>query len=1299
MSTFLPSPTHPSRGKRENGQSASSDVNHRRRSDAMYDSETKEMLLVIETQNDLKQNAWRGEARRCSIGVSYDNDATRHSVNDSPKHHHGSHDGRRRDEDPEQTARKFEGWLAEVEQRQGQISTVNQTDLCLWFHEERLAAKTPFAAVVPCPASLRTDKARQRVVQAINAFAFPTFYVQTLPMGAKLSEVSQAFVRTPAHLPEATRYSSSDEKGKYAYATVPCHNGADAMDLMGRYVPLQDAVRDVPCLLLNDFCPLTPLCLRCLVVAGRCVAAEVVCDEAFTPLFGIRPNNTEEGHNGDGDGEGYTTAGERRRASAAARRREASASELGDDADGDYRTASDVIAFGLKRFVEETLGASLAARSYTALIAAEVKGFDPRVLGPRESDPPFWPVMTNEPLQQKPSPFNEAGLRFYVLSFDYADPCAFETFSAQELHAVGDYVVGREGEGIYLPPILRFVDGHEDERAAAQPLPTWSESSSVKSSLAASDASSRVLRDDDRKGTRPIALSASTLSASKDKSSFVSSLQSHKPAASTKDRLNRPPTSHPDRDGASSRPDKPSSSLKATPIVPKSRRADTSSKNGSTIGGSVVIPAVDDDTSSNNSHDTRSSNRLPSRTSSFNRPASVVSNGHKRNNTNNGATAPHVDPAVKSHTTTTSSSHKHEPSHTTDADGTERAPSEASSRPGRGDNASMDHSETASTVSTHSSRRLPERRLSAFATSSVTGSRRSSVGHDQDFLTETESVRSSLPPRRRSSVVASAAVPRPSPTAAGAAQASVVKSAAAPSIASDAASPYPRSSQQGQSQLGSTGRSADDKGRPMPRLPSPMRPEDIPVVESPNFGPSHFSAAASTASSAAPSTRSSRTRASGAELDADVVAGSRIGHPSSTRPTEKESPTPTSKPQSPSASAAPSVEMPSTRSRHSGHPDDPTDNARIAEPEKAAKSTTASMAESALTRSSKSASIRTKSSAAPSPQAPPQEPEALQYDAREEAEEGSQMPRRSSACNEDNASTRSDARGSKRRDAPATQKEDNPLINSPPATPAFNESKSPAPSATASSAQAPPEDEERQSEGPSVADSPSNQPRVGAARGSDRASSARPVADSERSGPSAPPSNTPQAPSQQSSVRSKTSSASSAVDDAGVETSDSAFDRSLSSAAPAQGSEEGSVVPDAMEFLNGSGEEPPAVDTTALASTPLQSEHDAEQQQQPSPPPSSEEGESPTSAFEGSETSSSSEQRSAPTKAATPASAGEEVSAPSPTAANASPTTDVSTEDRDAALRKARLHAIAALITARAAYEEVQRVTAMYKQE
>ena len=987
----------------------------------------KEVPIVVGTQNEVQQNAWRWEARRCSSNT----------VNTNGRHHHAACDARHCSDDAERLTQQFEDWLTVIEEGQGQLSTAHQTDLCLWFHEERLAAKTPFAAVVPCPASLQTDKARHNVIDAIDNFAFPTFYVQTLPMGAKLSEVSQVFVRTPAHLPEAIRYSSSEVRGKYAYSTVACHNGADAMDLISRYVPLQDAVRDVPCLLLNDFCPMVPLCLRCLVVAGHCVAAEVACDEAYTPLFGIRPNNADGAQNGfsDGDfmGEEHTTFGERRRTSAATRRREAPTTKdgrCGDEAEGDFRTASDVIAYGLKRFVEETLGASLGGRSYTALIAAEVKGFDPRVLGPRESDPPFWPVMTDEPLHLKASPFGEAGLRFYALSFDYADPTPFEAFAAQELHAVGDYVIEREAEGVSLPPILRFLDGHEAERAATRPPPqsfrvssppSFTKSSSPASSIASNRVSPARDKKDRRAASHRAASSAAPPGVVDGASTTASSPhRSEKRAAAPR---------HADvaKDKSSKiAPEKPTSPVKSVPIVLEPHDADNRGKGRYTVPGRKVDPADVDDVSSAISSSSRTSSRLPSRTSSFNRPT----RGANGNTSGNGdvlgerpATVAHADPSAKSYTaTTTASSVPRSQSWST----THRSRDEVEETPQmqRDGSVSVDHSETASSASTHASR-LPERRLSS-ASSSVAGdSQRSSVQRADDSVSVTESVRSSLPPRRRSSVLVAG---------------------------SDIASSSPKSSHRETSKCSRVALSSTAAKELKPEMPSPMRPEDIPVVKSPSFLFSqHSSTTHSIVSDVAPSTRSSQARASRQDerpvATATATASSRHSRRSSSSNNGSSAVSATEKEASPAKpqstvprSVASSVTWPMTTSASRSQPShlsggNPQVETFAAAPQKE----TASEAESASTR--------TTLSAVPSPHTPSSlhngDAGDDDHPAAEVQSEASAKPtslkKSHSAYSSTYASTRSSVR---RPDVSDARKEDIPWIPSPLKAPASSQKES-----------------------------------------------------------------------------------------------------------------------------------------------------------------------------------------------------------------------------------------------------------------
>ncbi|KAK7200950.1 hypothetical protein NESM_000154000 [Novymonas esmeraldas] len=465
--TFLPSPTAGSKSRRESGGSDTHNTATAAVATVAVTAEAVRAVSEVLTQAPIWQNAWVEEVRRSSSVAAVEVSGN------------GGGDAKEAvplEEDPTHVSEAFDGWLAVVEEEKGELTTAEQADLSLWFHEERLAAKTPFAAVVPCEGLLRSEKTQQRVAAVMDAFAFPTFYVQTLPTGAALSEVAEAFVSSAAHLPEARRHRAAEDRGVYSYTTVPCHSGSDAVRLARRFPALRTAVRDVACLLINDYCPVTPLCMRCLVVAGRCVAAEVVCDEAYTPLFGIRPNDCDSAavDNENGDAEASMSAAQRRRgsasaAAAAARRRRSSATAAADGAVDDTapRTASDVVAYGLQRYVEETLGRSLGCRSYTAVLSAEVKGFDPRALGPREGDPPFWPALAHDQPHLRPSPFEEAGLRFYLLALDYADPAPFEAFAPEELVVIGDYVVARPAAA--LPPVLRFLDGREAERAAARP--------------------------------------------------------------------------------------------------------------------------------------------------------------------------------------------------------------------------------------------------------------------------------------------------------------------------------------------------------------------------------------------------------------------------------------------------------------------------------------------------------------------------------------------------------------------------------------------------------------------------------------------------------------------------------------------------------------------------------------------------------------------------------------------------------------------------------------------------------------
>ncbi|AIN99756.1 hypothetical protein LPMP_281230 [Leishmania panamensis] len=469
MFTFRPSPARHSQSWRESCKPEKYGAT------AAASTALAEAFPLMLREDNVRQPTWAMEMRRNSQfsgggavddGHSVVSPKTTKSFSESRASSHAA----RHTENFKRATPEFEDWLAVGKVQQGELTTAQQTDLSWWFHDERLAAKTPFAAVVPCPARMSMEKAQQAVAAVIDAFAFPTFYVQTLPVGATLSDVAQAFVKRPAHLPEERRYRNAEKTGVYAYTAVPCRGGRDAMKLVMQSSALKDALREVPCLLLNDYRPLTPLCLRCLVVAGRCVAAEVACDEAYAPLFGLYPNNTGAAGTGDTNhaSDAHMTAGRRCGASVAACHHRLT-TLTGEDGEGTVqRTASDVVAYGLQSYVEEVLGQSLGNRAYTAVLSAEVKGFDPHVLRPRVSDPPFWPLMGREPLQLRRPPFEENSLQFFILSLEPADPGPFEAFGPEELHAISHYVLERAKAGAFLPPVVRFLDGHEVERAAAR---------------------------------------------------------------------------------------------------------------------------------------------------------------------------------------------------------------------------------------------------------------------------------------------------------------------------------------------------------------------------------------------------------------------------------------------------------------------------------------------------------------------------------------------------------------------------------------------------------------------------------------------------------------------------------------------------------------------------------------------------------------------------------------------------------------------------------------------------------------
>lgn len=320
------------------------------------------------------------------------------------------------------------------------INRPMQVDLGNWFHVETLAAKTPFAAIVPCRHP-DTEEGGRLMKESIGDLGFPTFYVQTVPIHSILSEVSRAFLPHAAHA-----RADSTNCGPYAYLRKPCHKGSDAVRLIHNNQLLRTALDASPVLLVNDHCPRVPICLRCLVVAGRCVAAEVACDKAFTPLFGVSLNKDEPA--------GRKTS----------RRRSFNENK---EVPAMVYTAADVLSFALDTFVEECLREILGDHSYEAVLIADVKGFDPCLLGTRGNSVPFWSRVDNSPSDQMPSPFGMDGVRFYILNVGKPRLKDFELFNAEELRVIAGYIHRRDrtGDQFRLPPVLRFLgsESRDDE--------------------------------------------------------------------------------------------------------------------------------------------------------------------------------------------------------------------------------------------------------------------------------------------------------------------------------------------------------------------------------------------------------------------------------------------------------------------------------------------------------------------------------------------------------------------------------------------------------------------------------------------------------------------------------------------------------------------------------------------------------------------------------------------------------------------------------------------------------------------
>nr|CCC53339.1 conserved hypothetical protein [Trypanosoma vivax Y486] len=267
-----------------------------------------------------------------------------------------------------------------------------------WYHADSLVSKTPFMAIAPCPRGLSED-GQMEVVKVVDALELPRFLIQTVPLHLPLSQLAPTFIPSAFHVPGAQRMSKSC-LGALSYVGVPCTYGGDVFRLIAEHPILAAAVDRTPCLFLNDHIPRAAICAHCVVISGRCIAAEIACDVRLAEKLGLS----------------------------------------NDDVVPDSSIAStDALSGALKEFVEGQLTSTLTNRSFRAIVIGKAS-----------------PNRERE-LLQNTQPLLEEDLCFQLLNIDTLDCCEFECFTMEEILSEAQKMSQHDTNNRNVTPALRFL--------------------------------------------------------------------------------------------------------------------------------------------------------------------------------------------------------------------------------------------------------------------------------------------------------------------------------------------------------------------------------------------------------------------------------------------------------------------------------------------------------------------------------------------------------------------------------------------------------------------------------------------------------------------------------------------------------------------------------------------------------------------------------------------------------------------------------------------------------------------------
>eukprot|EP00796_Vickermania_ingenoplastis_P008297 gene8297-5814_t len=295
---------------------------------------------------------------------------------------------------------EFAKWM----KRQEETMATEKDLIGTWYKDDDLLALTPFAAVVPYPRYL-TEMGRGLCEKTMDEFELPTLYVQTVAVKTPLPLVAQAVVPRTDHLLDASHTSKSD-RGPLSYVAAPQSSATDVMNMAESSPLLRDALNDTSCLLMNDRRLTAAMCLKALVVRGRCAVAEVACTATCVPVF-------QPGHAGVEEEDGALLP-------------------------------QDVVAYALGKYVTTRLTPVLKQRTYEVLLLGHIKDLPTGCAAPD-----FW------------SRLQVSDVSFELLNLDYPDNSHFNMFTVEDLRSISGYVSRRDQRsqqhGVELPPAVRMV--------------------------------------------------------------------------------------------------------------------------------------------------------------------------------------------------------------------------------------------------------------------------------------------------------------------------------------------------------------------------------------------------------------------------------------------------------------------------------------------------------------------------------------------------------------------------------------------------------------------------------------------------------------------------------------------------------------------------------------------------------------------------------------------------------------------------------------------------------------------------